>query len=258
VPRLHHLILSAALLLIAVDSSSAREWRGIVPLRSTRADVVRLLNQCSDQKEACRFTVGTNDVHILFSSGLVDQYAYCAAYLPAEAVMFIHVRPRAELKLSALRLDKRRLHQFNSSEPIDRHYKGYRTDDGLVVGLFKDRVRQIVYLPDESNLAQCIDFYNWPQQFIVVYLVHVPAIHALYGPQSIRAGEQLKISASSDFNETRGYKWTVSAGKIVAGQYTQQVTIDTTGLAGQTLIVSAEIGDHHTATSSIVVKILPD
>ena len=50
---------TALLLLVASvkNSAEAKEWRGLTPLHSTRADVIRLLNQCSNQREACRFSL---------------------------------------------------------------------------------------------------------------------------------------------------------------------------------------------------------
>ncbi|HEX6728946.1 MAG TPA: hypothetical protein VF074_03000, partial [Pyrinomonadaceae bacterium] len=101
------LSLGVLFLLAASELSYAKEWRGLVPLRSTRSDVVQLLNQCSDQREACRFTLNTENVHILFSGGLPPEYGGCATRLPPETVMFISVEPTTKLKLANLRLDKR-------------------------------------------------------------------------------------------------------------------------------------------------------
>lgn len=254
------LVLSAVLLLTAVESSSAREWRGIVPLRSTRADVVHLLNQCADQKEACRFSIESEDVHILFSSGVTSEPGgKCAPYLPPETVMFIEVQPRGKLKFSELRLDERRLQHFNPSDPARSGYKGYRSDDGLVVSLFKNEVLRIVYLAAEADKPRCPDFYERPTAFVEIVFPHYATVN-LRGPESVKAGAMLKVSAYSNTNQTRGFTWAVTAGKITAGQYTKEITIDTSGLAGQQVVVSAETIDvgHHTATSSIVVKVLPD
>jgi PKD-like domain len=79
------------------------------------------------------------------------------------------------------------------------------------------------------------------------------------GPESIKPGETLKLSAHSNINDKCGYTWTVSAGRIASGQYTQQITVDTTELAGHKIVITAEIGDgfgHHMA-SSHTVQILP-
>ena len=254
------IIVVTAIVIVCAEQSFAREWRGIVPLHSTRADVIRLLNQCSDQREACRFTLGTDDVHILFSGGLRAEDRECASALPPETVMFIAVRPRAKLKLRDLGLDKRHSQHFNASDPPARDYPGYRSDDGLMVSLFKDKVVQIFYLPTAVDADRCKDYYSRAESFIRIVIVHVPLIYKLEAQETIKAGEKLRVSAYSDINETLGYEWNVSAGKIIAGQYTKEVTIDTTGLAGQTLVVTAEIGDpfFHAAASSCHVRVLPE
>ena len=102
---------SVAILLVAVasESSYAKEWRGLVPLRSTRTDVVRLMNQCSDQKEACRFTLEKENVYILFSGGLSTKYGECATRLPPETVMFIEVAHRVNLSSVIYILTRERL-----------------------------------------------------------------------------------------------------------------------------------------------------
>ena len=250
-------ILITILLLGAAKLSPASEWRGIVPLRSTRSDVVRLLNQCSDQIQACRFKLDSEDVHILFSAGLSDYYHQCATRLPPDIVMFIAVRPREKLKLSDLHLDKRTLQYFTPTAPYK--LKGYRSTDGLVVSLYEDRILQIFYLPRHSDEHLCADLYLNPEMFVEVPIVHVPVVQRIDGPESIKAGEKLKVSAFSNMNEILGFEWTVTRGRIVSGQYTKKVTIDTTGLAGQLITVTAEIrGPFIAATGSRVVQILPN
>jgi len=78
------------------------------------------------------------------------------------------------------------------------------------------------------------------------------------GPDSAKAGGSLTLFAYANINDKCGYTWTLSAGKILSGQYTQQVTVDTTGLAGQKIKITAEIGDGfgHYMFSSRTVEIL--
>ena len=250
-------ILITILLLGTAELSSAMEWRGIVPLRSTRSDVVRLLNQCSDQIQACRFTLDDANVHILFSAGLSDEYHNCATRLPPDTVMFIAVRPKSKLKLSTLGLDKRTLRYFTPSAPYK--LKGYLSSDGLLVSLFEDRIMQIFYLPRSSDEQLCADFYLKPESFVEVPIDHVARIHKIDGPGSIKAGELLKVTATSNMNEILGYEWRVTVGRIVSGQYTNRVTVDTTGLAGQLITITAEIHNgFHAANGSISVHILPN
>ena len=43
---------------------------------------------------------------------------------------------------------------------------------------------------------------------------------------------------------TPSYNWTVSAGRIISGQGTPSITVDTTGLAGQTIRANLEVGGY--------------
>ena len=174
--------------------------------------------------------------------------------------MFILVQPRAKLRLRDLGLDKRHLQYFDGSDPVDRDFKGYRSDDGLVVSLVKDRVLQICYLPAAIDPTRCNDYYSRPESLAKIFLAHMHVVMRLEAQETIQAGEKLRVAAFSTMNDTRGYTWTVTAGKIIAGQYTKEVTIDTTGLAGQILVVTAEINEpftHHSVTGSCSVRILP-
>jgi hypothetical protein len=82
---------------------------------------------------------------------------------------------------------------------------------------------------------------------------------AVFGPDSVKAGETLMLSAYSNINDKRGYNWTLSAGRITSGQYTRQITIDTTQLAGQKIVITADIEDEfgHYMSSSRTVQVLP-
>jgi len=248
------------LLFIAVarNSSQAKAWRGLEPLQSTRADVVRLMSQCSDQREACRFTLEKENIYILFSGGLGTKNSDCAARLPAETIMLIQVRPRGSLKLSDLKLSKREFISFNPSAPLKSGFIGYWNQDGLVIQGYKKSVIQLVYLASDSDRSRCAEYYDEPKSFLAKFYNHYDTMD-LDGPETVKAGEKLMMTASSNINDKYGYQWTVSAGKIVSGQYTQQITIDTSELAGQKLVITAEIGDEsgHYMSSSRTVRVLP-
>lgn len=59
------IILALACILSSYASANAKDWQGIVPLYSIRADVIRLLNQCSEHNEACKFETDSEAVYIL-------------------------------------------------------------------------------------------------------------------------------------------------------------------------------------------------
>lgn len=253
--------LSILLLVVASEYSVANEWRGITPLRSTRADVVRLFNQCSDQREACAFTLGNDKVYILFSGGLTDDHGDCARRLPSETVMFIDVELKATPKIKSLNLDKKQFRTFNPAEPYKMEVKGYWTEsDGLLINTLRGKVIQIDYLAAAADKSRCLSFYEEPESFIRIWTVHVPIITVSSSVRFAKAGENVSFWAFANVNAKRGYTWTVSNGKILSGQLTHKITVDTSGLAGQTVVATAEIRDvfSHTAVASEKVEIVPN
>ena len=56
------------------------------------------------------------------------------------------------------------------------------------------------------------------------------------------------------------YNWTVSAGKIISGEGTSSITVDTTGLAGQSVRATLTMGGYSTlnCTATCVVQIPPE
>src|SRR5438874_13712118 len=101
------LLLLMSVLLLTNSSLFAKAWHGIEPLQSTRSDVIRVLNQCSDQKEACVFTLANEDVYILFSGGLSDKYSDCTERMPPGTVMFIDIRPHSGAAFQDFQFAKR-------------------------------------------------------------------------------------------------------------------------------------------------------
>src|SRR5947209_2603048 len=96
----------------AVEPVVAESWRGIVPLRSTRQDVVRLLGQCSSQADRCDFGLLDGDVYIVFSGS-----ERCADHIPAGTVLLIERELNSTSGFDELNLDKKRFKTFDPSWP---------------------------------------------------------------------------------------------------------------------------------------------
>ena len=65
------------IILMVTYSVHAKAWRGIEPLVSTRSDVIRAFKECSDQAEACKFTIDNQDIYIGFFAGLIAEDTHC-------------------------------------------------------------------------------------------------------------------------------------------------------------------------------------
>jgi hypothetical protein len=240
----------------AATQLSAKSWRGIEPLHSTRADVLRLFNQCSQQKEACEFRAANEGVYILFSGALITDYPACEKRLPPETVIFIEVVPDPSPKAGELHLDKRKFKTFNPSAPSKLGYLGYSDlSEGLIVKTHKGRVVQLDYIASASDQELCPGYYAEPESFVQVFME--ATVVSVNCEKSSIAGEKLTCSADSDAFTRRGFQWTVTAGRIISGQASRRITVDTVGLAGQSITVTVQVteGSRAPVSSSFVVQV---
>lgn len=76
---------------LSAHDVSAKQWRGVVPLQSTRADIVRLFKTCEKGGEGCSLQVGNERVSIVFSGEAISRIHDCAKTLPSETVLLIEV-----------------------------------------------------------------------------------------------------------------------------------------------------------------------
>lgn len=90
-------------------------------------------------------------------------------------------------------------------------------------------------------------------KFLIAFLLLTPAAHAQECPrievmcptEALEQGMPMSFSASVSGGDPTAqftFNWTVSAGTITSGQGTPSVTLDTTGLGGQIVKVTVEVG----------------
>ena len=133
------------IIILMADFSQAKEWRGIVPLHSTREDVKRLLGPSPEPGE--RFYEFENEVaSIQYSSGLCEENIFGGWNVPRDTVIRINVSPKSRLLFSALNLD---LSRYKKS--VDPKFAGivYYNDEeeGFAYQVGHDEVDGIFYEP---------------------------------------------------------------------------------------------------------------
>ena len=86
-----------------------------------------------------------------------------------------------------------------------------------------------------------------------------PPTVSLDCPSKSEAGSEITITADTVESDKLDFLWTLSGGKILAGQGTRTISVETTGLAGQTISVRVEIsdGNQHTMFAKCAVQISP-
>jgi hypothetical protein len=82
-------------------------------------------------------------------------------------------------------------------------------------------------------------------------------------PDKINPNQPVTFSATvagGSANVARVYNWTVTAGKIISGEGTSTITVDTNGLAGQSVRATLTMGGYNTlnCTATCIVQIPPE
>src|SRR5438270_12312142 len=107
----------ACLGLLAAAAGQAKEWRRVVPLRTTRAQVERRLGK----PRGPYYEFETERAFVVYSAG-----RGCAGGegwdVPRDTVVQIVVTPKTKLRLSALRLDMRRFEKSQAPGDAHAHY----------------------------------------------------------------------------------------------------------------------------------------
>jgi hypothetical protein len=238
----------------------AKEWRGITPLHSTQSDVVRLFGGCSDRDGGCKVRVGNEEAYFVFSNGVVvSEYHECARKLPPNTVLLIEVTLINPPTLRALQINRKNFRTFDPSSPPNIGYRGYIDEkQGLIIKTYKGNVLQLDYIASAKDVGLCPSYYEEPETFIQLLIDYCcPSLAVNCPSQSPVDGEPVTLSAQTGDLGRVKYKWQVTAGKIVAGQGTLRITVDTTGAGGRTITATIEMNDGsgHVTMSSCEVPV---
>lgn len=162
-------IITCACAMLAISSASqAKGWRGIVPLHSTRGDVIRLLGLSPDANDLrSKYHLEKEEVYIVFSTK--DFCDADAKKVPVGTVLLIQVTPKTETRLTDFQIDTKRLRKFDPSSPPGIGYEGYIDDEeGIIFRTYKGRVDEIAYIAMAKDKHLCPDYYASPEKFIQI------------------------------------------------------------------------------------------
>lgn len=136
--RLKRAFLTLALVVASAFCAQAKEWRGIVPLHSTRIDVERLLGKPSvDRSRTIFYEIAGETVSFDFSEGRCTESNDCD--VPRDTVIAIWVTPRRpKLKFGDLKLDV-------------KSFKKIQDDHVLYIVHYIDQENGVRYEVDESD-----------------------------------------------------------------------------------------------------------
>ena len=147
--------LAAAAWRVALPTDTvAKVWRGIVPLESTRADVIKLLGE---PRSTGGYDLGDQFVVIHYSSGDCTAEIHCECLVGPDVVTEIEVTIKTELPLNQLNLD---LSSFKKSRDSHLLVYDYYTNrkEGVTYTVFREeaRVTVITYYPSEKDCKRLL------------------------------------------------------------------------------------------------------
>lgn len=145
-------------------SCEAKGWRGIVPLRSTKADVVRVLGTSGDTNEVrSMYQLESEEVYLVFSGS-----QFCnpeSTKITPGTVLLIQITPRAKSTLADLQVDPKSLREFSPSSE-DPDWKGFiDEEEGLMIRSFRGNIDKIYYIGTAKDRQLCPSYYAKPEEF---------------------------------------------------------------------------------------------
>jgi hypothetical protein len=236
--RLIRSTLLSVCLLFAVDIVvKAKEWRGIIPLQSTRTDVTRLFGTCteSDQNN-CIYDLEREKVIFLF---LPQSCKACDKPLVEDTVTRIHLIPKIDTQLTDYSLDVDSIVMFQTSTETGLHEVFVDDEEGIAIESEKGRIVHVYYLPAARDITLCPSAYVKPSDlFAKKRLIELvcPIVSINCPNEDIAPGQPITVTAniSGGLPLEPAYTWSISQGSIISGQNTPSITIDTAGLPDNT------------------------
>ncbi len=256
------IVASFCFLFVFLPTLAAKPWHGLTPGKSTREDVARELKQQVGDGPKFNYQTATADIVFVFSP--LEGYR-CLPDLPSGTLLEIIIHPRVQLSLDELELRKDNLKELNIPGYIIDGKGVIDEEEGLVIKTSGGAVREIVYTAEESDRRLCEEYYGSLGRFADSACNFTCLTVTVSCPDEVEEGQMVTFSANvavGDPIPPLTYTWTVTGGKIVEGQGTESIKVDSKGLRGQTITATVDVGGgdpacNHTASCSAIITRKP-
>jgi hypothetical protein len=147
-------------MLISNSATTAKDWRGITPLHSTRGDVERLLGSAwHNLLSGSVYMVDRAPVQIVYS-GQGDPAETCSREVPLGTVLSIFIMPEDEVSLISLGIPNDHFKSFKLFFG-NLDYRGYYdSHSGFLVHSLSARVHDLSYLANAADRRRCSHYYQ--------------------------------------------------------------------------------------------------
>jgi hypothetical protein len=153
--RLVFLVLS---LTIFAGSAHAEPWRGIVPLKSTRSDIERLLGKPlpGSMSFYVTYKLESEEVRVRYADkSLCTRTDECECRVADDTVLNVVVRPKTTINFSALSLDQSKFQPIVNAENADN--VAYSNSDAGLMYVISKRDDLVLYVQYGPTAKDCAD-----------------------------------------------------------------------------------------------------
>ena len=151
--------------LIIGSFTSAKDWRGIAPLHSTRSDVEQLLGPAwHNFLSASVYHTDQGRVQVVYT-GQGDPAELCARKVPLNTVLSIFVEPKDKVSLTNADLDLEHFTSFKLWSSYSDYRAYYDEPSGFVIHTRDGRVNDLSYLANAADRRLCSNYYRNAKHF---------------------------------------------------------------------------------------------
>lgn len=157
--------------LVAAIDVAAKDWRGLLPMHSTRADVINLLGPAEGLAMADGWVYSLDDANVSFMFADKEYLARgdCDGEVAEGTLLAISVRPKNQMSPASLDLDETSLRRFKPAEDKPDLMGLLDEQQGIVVRVAKEFVEEVVYVPTLSERPRCSKYFNNLEDFVKVF-----------------------------------------------------------------------------------------
>ncbi len=253
------------ILFAATETAFGSAWRGIVPFRSTRNDVISTFGGCRETAlNRCMLETRKETVVVFFANRMCRTPK---SSNPNDLVTRIEASPKEFTKFTVDKINFDNVVFMSINDPTPYGSSMIADDpDGIAIQTNEKSIRKIYYLPTSEDSRLCPKAYVEPTglfRHVTIWESPCPSI-LIETPGAIAASSKpvtLVAHVSGVLpSVTPTYSWKVSAGRIIDGQNTDAVKIDIGNVPEGTMLeVKLDVGGFPTicrnaTTFQILIK----
>jgi len=178
----------------------------------------------------------------------------------------IQVYPGLAVYIADLGLDEKRVRRINGSRPEFIGTEAYVDENaGLVIKTSGTRIETIFYFGSAQDRESCPGCTVNPQSLADMPICTLCATVSVTSPVEVRPGENALFTANVSVGSPPPeltFNWTIDGGRILQGQGTSSIVVDTKGVKSNSVTATVDVGGidptcNHTSSSSTQIAKRP-